>query len=253
MPALWPRRMLPAPWSPVLQKCSVLAAQDGPGPRCSAAGLRGHLTARRAREPVRDHPGAKAGPGTLGGEEWVGLGVGGQGTQTVQAKRSQEGQDGARGGGATHTYPRLPETLLVSPRAPDPLCTHRLRLCGDFLATGPGKQENGPPGGAPPYLLEPQHVFHRHPHKTSCWLRLLAEARLPHLSSTTMRRASPDRGPPAGTGRQVRKPRLGVQQPGVGDTHGYVPLLQGPLFLLPPPAPPFSSSPGISMGLCSPS
>lgn len=38
---------------------------------------------RRAREPVRDHPGAKAGPGDrpLGGEERVGLGVGGQGTQ----------------------------------------------------------------------------------------------------------------------------------------------------------------------------
>lgn len=114
--------------------------------------------ARRAREPVRDHPGAKAGPGD---RRWEGRSGWAWGSEVrahrqCRAKSSQEGQDGAGGGGATHTYPRLPETLLVSPPAPDPLCTHRLRLCGDFLATGPGEQENGPPpGGLPPASWSP--------------------------------------------------------------------------------------------------
>lgn len=73
--------------------------------------------ARRAREPVRDHPGAKAGPGDrpLGGEERVGLGVGGQGTQTVQSQE-QSGRPGRGRGWGSHSH--LPPTPRDTPSLP---------------------------------------------------------------------------------------------------------------------------------------
>lgn len=176
----------------------------------------------------------------LGGEERVDLGAGGQGTLTAEPRAVRKARTGPRGGGATHTYAPLPATPLFSPRAPDPLCMHRLRLCEGFLATGPGER------GTPLCLLEPQHVSHRPPpRKTSCWLRLPAQGHLPHLSSMTTGRASPDRRPPAGTGHRVRKLKLRVQQPGVGDTRGHARLPQHPLCLRPPPSPPLQLPRGL--------
>lgn len=192
----------------------------------------------------------------LGGEERVDLGAGGQGTLTAEPRAVRKARTGPRGRGATHTYAPLPVTPLFSPWAPDPLCTHRLSLCEGFLATGPGELETQPPrgGGLPSAFWSPSMSPTDPPRrKTSCWLRLPAQGHLLHLSSMATGRASPDRRPPAGTGHRVRKLKLGVQQPGVGDTRGHAPLPQHPLSLRPPPDPPFSSSPGASVGLCSPS
>lgn len=109
------------------------------------------------RERVKGHPGAKVGSEDrpLGGEERVDLGAGGQGTLTAEPRAVRKASTGPRGGGATHTYAPLPATPLFSPRAPDPLCTHRLRLCEGFLATGPGELETQPPPGGGDSPLPP--------------------------------------------------------------------------------------------------
>lgn len=44
---------------------------------------------------------------------------------------------------------------LSSARSPDPFWMHRLRLCGDFLATGPGGQEPRPWGVGSFHLHQP--------------------------------------------------------------------------------------------------
>ena len=156
LPALGPGRMLPAPWSPVLQKHSVLAAQDGQGPQPSAAGFRGGLTGQESQgvsEGVSERPSRSKGGiwGLAAGKGGAG-GPGGRRSGHIdraEPRAVRKARTGPRGGGATHTYPPLPATPLFSPRAPDPLCTHRLRLCEDFLAIGPGEQETRPPGGLP--------------------------------------------------------------------------------------------------------
>ena len=148
LPALGPGRMLPAPWSPVLQKHSVLAAQDRQGPQPSAAGFRGGLTGQESQgvsEGVSEGP-----PRSKGGIWGLAAGKGGAGglggwssghIDRAEPRAARKARTGPRGGGGTHIYPPLPATPLFSPRAPDPLCTHRLRLCEDFLATGPGQQD----------------------------------------------------------------------------------------------------------------